>query len=57
MTQFLAQYFLNLWMYGSQALVLFFAVRALWRYREKLQSQKVLQGATAIADVRRERSA
>jgi len=40
MKEFFAQYFLNLWIYGSQALVLFFAGRTLWAKYEARQERK-----------------
>lgn len=41
MSQFLAQYLLNLWIYGSQALILFFAGRALYRRYETKRIHKL----------------
>jgi len=68
MKDFFLQYFLNLWIYGSQAMVLFFAGRKLWVYYETNREIKAAQriqkqieakfdaGFDRTADIRRERA-
>jgi len=54
MKDFLGVYLLNLWIYGSQAMVLYFAVRKLWFYYEAKKNKPVNVTHT-LADVRSER--
>jgi hypothetical protein len=48
--EFFAQYALNLWVYGTQALCLFFAVRKVWQYQndKKEERQQQFKGVGVV---------
>lgn len=64
MKEFLAQYLLNLWIYGSQAWILYFAGRKLVTVYAARKTIQLLQpfnvqaaSARGASDIRNERSA
>lgn len=63
MKEFLAQYLLNLWIYGSQAMILYFAGRKLVvlyaakQIEKRFTRQGNVSRALGLDDIRNERSA
>lgn len=63
MKQFLAQYLFNLWVYGSQTMILYFAGRKVVTIYATKQLAKTFSGASSyskpagVGDIRNERTA
>ncbi len=53
MKEFLASYLLNLWVYGSQAVLLYLASRKLWSYYREKQDEKRNRLQSGIDNLRR----